>query len=242
MTVDVLAIGPHPDDIELCCGGTLSKLARQGLTFAMADLTQGELGTRGTKELRAQESAEAAKILGAVTRTNLRIPDGNIELNQTNLHKVITLIREFQPRILLIPYSFDRHPDHVHCHQLCREAWFYSGLRKIATSTDGKQQSPFRPDAYFEYMQWFEFIPTFIVDITETFETKLASAKAHVSQFHNPSSDDPQTKLSDPEFFELLISRAKYYGQHIGTKYGEPFYTPLQVGIRSLFDLVVNKG
>lgn len=242
MPVDVLAIGPHPDDVELCCGGTLAKLAREGLSFAIADLTQGELGTRGTKELRAIEAADAAKILGATARTNLMIPDGNIEINQTNLLKVVALIRAFQPKILLIPHSYDRHPDHVHCHQLCREAWFYSGLVKIRTTHDRREQQPFRPDAYFEYMQWFEFPPSFIVDITETFETKLASAKAHASQFHDPLSRDPQTKLSDPEFFDLLVSRAKYYGQRIGVKFGEPFFTPFPIGVKSPFDILVNKG
>ncbi len=133
MQVDILAIGAHPDDIELSCGGTIAKLVKDGHKVGLADITQGELGTRGSKGIRAKEALAAAKILGVVTRRNLKIPDGNIELNRTNLKKVITLIRELRPKVLIIPHSVERHPDHVHAHRLCKEAWFYSGLRKIQT-------------------------------------------------------------------------------------------------------------
>ncbi len=242
MAVDVLAIGSHPDDLELSCGGTIAKLVKEGHPVAMADATQGELGTRGTKEIRAQEAEQAAKTLGAVTRRNLAIPDGSVEVNQENLERVVTLIRELQPKILLIPHSIDRHPDHFHTHHLCKEAWFYSGLVKMETHLKGKSQTAFRPDNYFEFMQWYEFQPSFIVDITDTWETKLEAIRAHGSQFHNPTSKEPETRLSRPEFLELVEIRARNYGRRIGTKYAEPFFSYIPIGIKSILDLVMNKG
>jgi len=242
MLADVLAIGAHPDDIELSCGGTIAKLVRDGYKVALADVTQGELGTRGNKEIRLKEAAEAAKILGAVTRRNLRIGDGQIELSHGNRTKVITLIRELRPSILIIPHAVERHPDHVHTHQLCKEAWFYSGLRKIETSLNGLKQKPHRPDNFFEFMQWYEFIPSFIVDISRTFEIKMKAIKAHASQFYNPKSKDPETILSRPEFLERIVTDCEYYGKKIGVKYGEPFFCWTPIGVKSMFDLVLTKG
>ncbi|HTP12566.1 MAG TPA: bacillithiol biosynthesis deacetylase BshB1, partial [Bacteroidota bacterium] len=216
MHVDVLAIGAHPDDIELACGGTIAKLVNDGHKVAIADVTQGELGTRGNKDIRAKEAAAAAKILGVVARRNLRIPDGGIELNRANLKKVITLIRELRPQILIIPHSVERHPDHVHAHRLCKEAWYYSGLRKIETTLEGEHQKPHRPDNFFEFMQWFEFTPSFIVDTSSTFETKMKAIKAHASQFYDPKSKDPETILSRPEFLERIKTDCEYYGKKIG--------------------------
>jgi len=242
MSVDVLAIGSHPDDLELACGGTLAKLVKQGHKLAMADLTQGELGTRGTKEIRVKEAEEAAKILGAVTRRNLQIPDGDVQVTKENMRKVIALIRELQPKIMFIPHSIDRHPDHYHTHQLCKEAWFYAGLMKIETKLEGKVQKPFRPDNFFEFMQWYEFQPAFIVDISDTWEIKLEAIRAHSSQLHNPSSKEPETRLTKPEFLENVEIRARNYGRRIGTRYGEPFFSYVPVGIQDVFDLVMNKG
>ena len=241
MTVDVLAIGAHPDDIELACGGTVAKFVAEGHSVALADATEGELGTRGTAAIRAAEAQKAATILGATVRRNLGLPDGSIEVTQASLLKVITLIRELRPRILLIPHAVDRHPDHVHTHQLCREAWFYSGLRKIKTSLNGDDQEAHRPDNFFEFMQWFEFDHTFVVDVSSTFEKKMESVRAHASQFHDPASSDPQTLLSRPDFFQKLEARARYYGQTIGVAFGEPFFSFAPVGIRSMFDLVLSK-
>lgn len=242
MKADILAIGAHPDDIELSCGGIVAKLARQGHTVVIADLTQGELGTRGTKEIRAQEAKAATKILGTADRRNLKLPDGNIERNHDNLLKVVSLIREFQPRILLIPHSVERHPDHVHTHQLCKEAWFYSGLEKIKTELHGTPQVPHRPYHYFEFMQWYEFTPSFIIDISETWEMKIAAIRAHASQFHNPDSREPETKLSKPEFLEMIEVRARYYGERIGVRYGEPLFSWAPFGIDDLTQLVLSKG
>jgi bacillithiol biosynthesis deacetylase BshB1 len=242
MNIDVLAIGAHPDDIELSCGGIVAKLVRQGYKVAMADLTRGELGTRGTKEIREREAAEAMKVLGVSERRNLHIPDGNIEKSHANLLKVITLIREVRPNVLLIPHSTERHPDHVHTHILCKEAWFYSGLEKIKTALNGKAQTPYRPHHYFEFMQWYEFSPSFIVDITDTWTIKQAAIKAHASQFHNPSSKEPETKLSQPEFLEMVEVRARYYGERIGVRYGEPLYSWAPIGVHDPLQLVLFKG
>jgi N-acetylglucosamine malate deacetylase 1 len=241
MKIDVLAIGAHPDDIELSCGGTIAKLVKQGYGVALADVTQGELGTRGTKEIRAKEAQEAAQILGVSARRNLRIPDGNVEVNKTNIQKLIVLIRELKPTILIIPHSVERHPDHVNTHHLAKQAWYYAGLLKLKTSLGGSKQAPFRPHHYFEFMQWHEFQSSFIVDITDTYDAKMEAVRAHTSQFFNPKSKDPETKLSRPEFLESIETRAKYYGQRIGVKYGEPFMTHYSLGIKDVFDLIIHK-
>ena len=242
MNIDVLAIGAHPDDLELSCGGTLAKLVQQGYKVAMADATQGELGTRGTKQIRLKEAEEAAHILGALTRRNLRIPDGGVEVNKENVRKVITLIRELRPTVLIIPHGVERHPDHAHTHQLCKEAWFYAGLRKLKTSLAGKTQEPHRPHHYFEFMQWHEFDPAFIVDITDTYEIKMKAIRAHASQFFNPNSKEPETRLSSPHFLDTSETRCKYYGQKIGVYYGEPFLTQFSIGVTDMFDLIIHKG
>jgi bacillithiol biosynthesis deacetylase BshB1 len=241
MQLDILALGAHPDDIELTCAGTLAKAKKLGYKTGIIDLTQGELGTRGTKEIRRKEAQDAARILGCL-RENLNIPDGNIEVNQKNILKVIKIYRKYRPKIILIPHSVERHPDHVHAHQLCREAWFYSGLRKIKTTLNGISQEPWRPQNYFQFMQWTLFEPSFIVDISDVYDVRLRAIKAHKSQFHNPHSKEPQTILSQDYFLDLVETRAKFYGYNIGAKYGEPFYSTDSVGIKNLSDLVMFKG
>ncbi|MCZ6775776.1 MAG: bacillithiol biosynthesis deacetylase BshB1 [Ignavibacteria bacterium] len=238
MKLDVLAIGAHPDDVELTCGGTIIKLIKQGRNVGLADLTEGELGTRGSRKIRAAEALEAARILGVALRENLQIPDGDIQLSKENLLKAISLIRQYKPELLLFPHSKDRHPDHEHAHVLCREAWFYAGLERIETTVDGNKQEPHRPKKYYEYMQWLEFIPSFVIDISGEYEQRMEAARAFRSQFHDPDSKDRETVLSSPEFMEMLRTRLEYYGDRIGTKYGEPFYSPNMVGLSSLSCLV----
>jgi len=242
MDVDVLAIGAHPDDIELACGGTIAKFVRLGHKTAVCDLTQGELGTRGTKEVRSQEAAKAAEILGLETRRNLQIPDGDVEISKANLLKIVTLIRELRPKLLIIPYGVERHPDHVHTSELCREAWYYSGLEKIKTELDGKPQERHRPHHYFEFMQWMEFEPSFIVDISSSFDLKMQSVRAHASQFYNPQSKESETKLSGPDFLEVIETRCRYFGSKIGVRYGEPFISKWSLGIADPFNFIVNRG
>jgi len=241
MKLDLLAVGAHPDDVELTCGGTVAKLARLGKAVGILDLSRGELGTRGTAAIRAREATRAAQVLGAKLRLNLRIPDGDIRLNRANLLKVVTVIRTYRPEFLLIPHSKERHPDHEHAHQLLKEAWYYSGLMKIRTKDKGKLQQPFRPRCYFEYMQMEPFQPSFIVDVTDVYETRVAAIKAFASQFHNPSSRDPETFLSTRQFLEFLESRAKFYGALIGVEYGEPFLSAKPVGVENPLSLIFRK-
>jgi bacillithiol biosynthesis deacetylase BshB1 len=242
MEADVLAIGAHPDDLELACGGTIAKLVQQGYRVALADLTGGEFGTRGTKAIRAKEAAAAADILGAVDRRNLNIPDGNVAVTRKNVLKVVGLIREFRPTILLLPHDVERHPDHVHTGEICREAWYYAGLEKLQTKHRGSLQKRHRPHHYFEFMQWHEYQPTFILDVSETFDIKMQSVRAHASQFFNPGSKESETKLTRPDFLEIIETRHRYFGTKIGVQYGEPFISPHSLGIQNLFDITIIKG
>jgi len=226
MKLDVLAIGAHPDDIDLSCGGTVIKLGRQGYRVGIIDLTEGELGTRGSRELRLQEAEKARSILGAVVRDNLRIPDGNIENSAENRLRLIRIIRRFRPEVLLIPHNTDRHPDHEHAHILSREAWFYSGLQKISTDDGSVSQEPWRPRAYYHFMQWFEFEPSFIVDISDEYDRRMEAVRAFRSQFFDPESNERSTILSTPEFMEMLRTRMENCGDRIRKRYGEPFFSP----------------
>lgn len=236
-----MAIGAHPDDVELCCGGTIAKLVRKGLRAVIVDVTQGELGTRGTREIRLREAANAAAILGC-TRENLLLPDGGIEVNHANVAKLISLIRKYRPKMLLIPHWSERHPDHVHTHHLAKEAWFYSGLRKIATKNQGRAQEAWRPHNYIQYMQWHEFSPSFIVDITDVYDVRLKAIRAHKSQFYDPRSKEPGTILSEKTFLDFVQTRAKAYGVKIGVSYGEPFYSIEAVGIDNPLKLKMFRG
>lgn len=237
MKLDILALGAHPDDVDLSCGGTVARLVKQGRRVGITDLTRGELGTRGSEEIRAAEAADAAKVLGVHVRENLGMPDGNLETTLENRLKIVRILRKHRPDVLLFPYPVDRHPDHEHAHILCREAWFAAGLAKIETSVDGVSQEPFRPRAYYYYMQWFEFPPSFIVDITDEFDQRMECVRAFKSQFYDPDSNERQTILSTPEFLEMLRTRMSYYGDKIGKKYGEPFYSPAALSVPDLFML-----
>lgn len=241
MKLDLLAFGPHPDDIELTCSGTIAKAVKAGYKAGIIDLTEGELSTRGSTVIRAREAKAAANALGCV-RENLHLPDGHIDMNDANLLKVIQIIRKYRPGIVLIPHLSERHPDHVHGHHLCREAWFYSGLRKITTKLHGKSQEPWRPNNYFHYMQWQEFQPSFIVDVSDVYAARMKSILAYRSQFHDPKSKEPQTILSQRSFLDFVETIAKSYGFKIGVKYGEPFYSTEPIGITDLFSLKMFKG
>jgi bacillithiol biosynthesis deacetylase BshB1 len=242
MKADVLFIGAHPDDVELAAGGTIALLVKQGYNVGVVDLTEGEMGTRGSRELRRSEAAAAATTLGLVKRWNLKIPDGDIELSIANKKKLVTVIREAQPRFLFIPHSNERHPDHVRAHHLCRESWFTAGLIKFETRFEHSKQAPHRPDHYFHFMQRVEFEPSFIVDITDTFSTKIDAIKQYSSQFHRPESKDPETVLSRPDFLQFIETRALFFGAKIGVKYGEGYFEPVALGVKNVFDLVVRKG
>ncbi|MGA9118276.1 MAG: bacillithiol biosynthesis deacetylase BshB1 [Bacteroidota bacterium] len=234
MKLDVLAIGAHPDDVDLSCGGTIIKLGKLGKGVGIVDLTRGEMGTRGTQEIRLQEALDAAKVLGVTIRENLGLPDGNIEGTMENKLPLVQVIRKYRPDVLLMPYWMDRHPDHEHAYTLSRESWFLAGLLKVETFDDGKRQEPWRPRAYYHYMQWHQFAPTFIVDITDEFEQRMECVRAFRSQFYDPSSQERETVLSTPEFLEMLKTRMAYFGDRIGVRFGEPFFSEHPVKIHDI--------
>ncbi len=238
MKLDVLAIAAHPDDIELACGGTIIKLVKQGRKVGICDLTAGELGTRGTVEIRRQETLEATKLLGIALRENLGLPDGNIQNTPENRLRLIEVIREHQPEVLLIPHWLERHPDHENAHTLVRAAWFYAGLEKITSLRGAKRQPAFRPRKYFHYMQTYEFIPSFIVDISDEFEARMKALLTYRSQLYDEKSKEPTTFLSTPAFLEMLKTRFEYFGDRIGKKYGEPFYSIDMIGTDDLMQVL----
>ncbi len=224
MNLDVLIFGAHPDDAELSMGGTIAKLTSCNFKVGLIDLTRGELGTRGTAETRQKEAFQAAILLKVAVRENLQIPDGDIQNNKENFLKIVMSIRKYRPGIIFAPYFQDRHPDHSDTANLVKRAMFSTGLPKVKTFDKEVAQEAFRPQKLFYYMQTYTFEPTFIVDITESFELKMKAVKSYSSQFHNPKSTEPETFISRPEFINYIESRAKFYGFQIGKHYGEPFF------------------
>ena len=221
MQLDAVAFGAHPDDIELFCGGTLIKLGSQGRKIGVISLTQGELGTRGSPEIRSQEFQEAATVLKVSTHKMLDIPDGDVAVNWENKLKIIREIRTYQPAVVFAPYWKDRHPDHENTSNLVREAAFLSGLKKIETD-----QQAHRPYKVIYYPCWFEFKPSFVVNITECHDQKIKAIQAYRSQFDHPDKSefgDEETLISRPEFLERITTRDRFYGSSIGTTFGEPF-------------------
>ena len=221
MQLDAVAFGAHPDDIELFCGGTLIKLGSQGRKIGVISLTKGELGTRGSPEIRSQEFQEAATVLKVFTHKMLDIPDGDVAVNWENKLKIIREIRTYQPAVVFAPYWKDRHPDHENTSNLVREAAFLSGLKKIETD-----QQAHRPYKVIYYPCWFEFKPSFVVNITECHDQKIKAIQAYRSQFDHPDKSefgDEETLISRPEFLEKITTRDRYYGSSIGTTFGEPF-------------------
>lgn len=231
MQLDVLVFASHPDDAELAMGGTIAKFSKDGLKVGIVDLSKGELGTRGSEEIRKEESKKASEILGLTVRENLGLPDGKLKLNDEFVLEVVKQIRYYKPKIIFAPYFNDRHPDHIGTSRIVKEAFFFSGLTKIKTQFDGNIQNPYRPKKIFYYMQYYEFTPSFINDISETFETKMKSMKAYGTQFFNEEdkSGEPQTFISQMNFLKFIEARAKYFGFKIGKDYGEPFYSEEEI-------------
>ncbi len=224
MNLDVLVFAAHPDDAELAMGGTIAKLTRNNLKVGLIDLTRGELGTRGTAEIRQKEAFLAAGILKVSLRENLLIPDGDIERKKENIIKVLMPIRRYRPKIIFAPYFNDRHPDHIHTSRLVKEAMFATGLSKLKTFDREVPQNAYRPGKLYYYMQTYQFDPSFIIDISDSFETKMKAVQCYQSQFHNPRSREPETFISRPEFLNYIESRAQVFGFQIDKKYGEPFF------------------
>lgn len=224
MNLDVLVFAAHPDDAELAMGGTIANLTKNNLKVGIIDLTKGELGTRGTAETRQREAFNAAIVLKIAVRENLEIPDGDIKNTRENLMKVIITLRKYKPKIIFAPYFNDRHPDHIDAGNLIKRAMFSCGLAKIKTFDKEVPQTHYRPDRLYYYMQTYTFEPSFIYDISDTFETKMKAVECYSTQFHNPKSVEPETFISRPGFINYIKSRAEFYGFTIGKNYGEPFY------------------
>ena len=233
--VDILVIAAHPDDAELSCGGTIRSAVLAGKRVAMVDCTRGELGSRGTPELRKTEADRAAKVLGVQFRENLAIPDGKIDASESNVESMIRVFRHYRPKILLFPPASDRHPDHEQAHNLVRRALFVSGLVKVKSMHNGEVQKPYRPPRTFCYMQTYEFEPSFYVDISEYYEDKIQAIQAYSSQFFIPGDsefdDEPQTFISGPEFSGFLEARSRYFGAKIGVVHAEAFYSIEPIGL-----------
>ncbi|NOX67486.1 MAG: bacillithiol biosynthesis deacetylase BshB1 [Chlorobi bacterium] len=225
MKLDILIFAAHPDDAELGMGGTIAKLAAEGKSVGIIDLTEAELSSNGTVESRREETEEATRVLSIAYRENLKVSDGRVKVNDKIVHSVISIIRKHQPKIIFAPYFNDRHPDHIGTSKIVKEAVFFSGLKKIETELSGEQQSPHRPEKLYYYMQTYEFTPSFIIDISDYFETKMKAVRAYRSQFYNPDEKGELTFISDPKFIKYLEARARYFGFQIRKEYGEPFFS-----------------
>jgi bacillithiol biosynthesis deacetylase BshB1 len=238
MKVDILAIGVHPDDIELACSGTLLRHINAGYSVALLDLTEGELGTRGTPKLRFEEAQKAADLMGAIARENAGMADGFFLHNEENLRKIISVIRRFRPEIVIANALADRHPDHGRAASLAADACFFSGLRKIETlSNDGSIQDVWRPRAVYHSIQDYHMTPDFVVDISQFIEKKMELVRAFRSQFYDPESTEPDSPISGKDFLEFLYARAREFGRPAGYQFAEGFRATRLTGVKNLFDL-----
>ena len=234
MKLDVLAIGAHPDDVELGCGGTLAKMAGRGLQVGILHLTRGEAGTRGSMEQRQQEAEEACRILGAVALEFMDCGDGQLRHDSEEENQLMELLRGWRPELVIGPAPSDRHPDHGRAHQLVADSSFYAGLVRRGAG------EPHRPAAVFSYMQHDPFEPSFIVDVSASWETKLEALAAYGSQLYQgrDSSTEPPTKVASPEFRHAIEGRARHYGLLIGAAYGEPFLSRLPLAVGDPFQVL----
>lgn len=238
MKLDILAFGVHPDDVELSCAGTLLVEKLNGKAVGIVDLTQGELGTRGTADTRKIEAANAAKIMGVTVRENLEMADGFFANDKENQLKIITVLRKYQPEVIICNSPDDRHPDHARSAKLVTDAAFLSGLKKIETVHDGKDQQEWRPKYVLHYLQDKYHKPDFVIDISDVIEKKIEAVKAYSTQFHNPELDEPQTYISTPEFLDSILYRSKMLGRMIGVNHAEGYLTSKMIGFKSLDALI----
>ncbi|WP_339752485.1 bacillithiol biosynthesis deacetylase BshB1 [uncultured Winogradskyella sp.] len=239
MKLDILAIGAHPDDVELGCGATLAKEVSNGKKVGIIDLTRGELGTRGTAKTRDEEAYNAAKILGVNTRFNMRFADGFFINNKEHQIEIIKMIRYYRPEIVICNAIDDRHIDHSKGSQLVSDACFLSGLRKIETiyKDENKVQEPWRPKAVYHYIQWKDLEPDFAVDVTGFMDKKMDSVMAYKTQFFDPNNDEPQTPISSKNFTDSIVYRARNLGRLIGAEFAEGYTVERYLAVDSLFDL-----
>ena len=238
MKLDILAIAAHPDDVELSFSGTLLTHQRMGYKTGIVDLTECELGTRGTPEIRAKEAEQAARILQLSARENLKLADGFFENNKENQLKVVEQIRRFQPSIVITNAVYDRHPDHGRGAELVERACFIAGLKAVETEWGGERQEAHRPKRLFFCIQSIPQEPDLYVDISEVIEERREAINAFKSQFYDPSSKEPETFISSKGFMSMLESRSRDWGQRIGVEYAEGFKVKHFLGVKNLYDLV----
>ena len=235
----VLALGAHPDDVEMSCAGTLLAAAAVGKSIGIVDFTRGELGTRGTPTTRAAEAAASNQILGIAVRDNLGLPDGFFRNDREHQLPLIAAIRRYRPDVVLANAITDRHPDHGRAAELARDACFLAGLRMIETiGPDGQPQAPWRPLNVYHYIQDRQIVPAFVVDITPHWDKKWEAIQAYKTQFFDPESREPQTYLSSREFGRFMEARAREFGHTIGVEFGEGFTVHRPVGVREVGDLL----
>jgi bacillithiol biosynthesis deacetylase BshB1 len=238
MKLDILAIGVHPDDVELSCAGTILKHIELGKTVGILDLTLGELGTRGNPKLRTQEAMHAASILGVSVREQLNMADGFFENNEANQRLIIEVIRKYQPELILSNAISDRHPDHGRAAKLTADACFYSGLLKVETKENNTIQKPWRPKVVYHYIQDNFIEPDFVIDVTPYNDKKMESIMAYSSQFFDPNSKEPQTPISSKNFMDYINAKARLFGRSINVDFAEGFTVNRYMGVNNLFDLV----
>ncbi|WP_081212117.1 bacillithiol biosynthesis deacetylase BshB1 [Salegentibacter sediminis] len=238
MKLDILAVGSHPDDVELSCSGTIAKEVDLGKKVGILDLTRGELGTRGTAETRDEEAKAAAEILGVVMRHNLEFSDGFFQNNTSHQLEIIKILRQYRPEIVLCNAINDRHIDHGKGAKLVSDACFLSGLRKIETINNGESQPAWRPKHVYHYIQWKNLEPDFVVDITGYMDKKLDSVLAYKTQFYDQNSDEPQTPISSSNFLDSITYRARDLGRLINTEHAEGFTAERYPAVDSIFDLI----
>jgi N-acetylglucosamine malate deacetylase 1 len=239
MKLDILAVGVHPDDVELSCAGTLLKHIQLGYKVGLLDLTKGELGTRGSAALRTEEATEAAHIMGALVREQLDLEDGFFTQNEAHLRKIIRIIRKYCPEIVFGNALEDRHPDHGRAAKLISDACFLSGLVKIETLDDNNlSQAPWRPKSLYHYIQDRALKPDFVVDISGFMDKKFELIMAYKSQFFDPLSTEPKTPISGKEFLDSIKGKDSVYGRYIGVQFAEGFNVEKTIGVKNVFDLM----
>lgn len=238
MKLDILAIGVHPDDVELGCSGTLMKHIDMGYKVGILDLTKGELGTRGDDKTRLKEATAAAKIMGIDVRENLGFADGFFTNDKQHQLEIIKILRKYQPSVVITNANYDRHPDHGRSAQLTRDAVFLSGLAKVETKLVGAKQKAYRPKAVYNYIQALHAEPQLVVDISEYYDRKLQAILAYKTQFFDPKSKEKNTFISSPEFLEFVKARALHFGVPIGVKYAEAFTVNRTPGVNDLVELL----
>ena len=236
--LDILAFGAHPDDVELGCGGTIIKELNAGRSVGIIDLTRGELGTRGTAEIRDKESASAAKVMGVQIRENLGFKDGFFKNDESHQIEIIKIIRKYKPKIVLCNAKDDRHIDHPKGADLVSEACFLSGLEKVKTELNSKSQQSWRPSNVYHYIQWKNISPDFLVDISGFEQIKMDAIKCYSSQFYDPNSTESETLISKKNFLDNIFNRTLDLGRLIGVDHAEGFTSNKIVGTESINDLI----